>query len=149
MGEKPPTRGEWGDLKVDPEVKYAYRLFGGRTLAEAKALFVENPIERAAELHYAAAPVLNYYLFCFVEHLLSPESAGESDMASCFLRLVRHRMASRPEDLDPAWDRLRPAIATIAQRQAFYDADTNIYGSFLDLWREIETARERRGSGGA
>ena len=149
MREKPPTRDEWGDLDADLEVKDAYRLFGGKTVGEAKPLFVENPIERAAELHYAPAPVLNYYLFCFVEHLLSPESAGESDMASCFLRLVRHRAASRPEDLDPVWVRLRPALATIAQRQAFYDADNNIYGSFVDLWHEIETAREQRGRGGA
>jgi hypothetical protein len=107
MNEDPaPTRDAWGNLSVDAEVEYGYGLFGGKTAAEALPLFLENPMERAAELHFAPAAVFNYYVFCFVDLLLSPKGAGESDMASCFLRLVRNRLASNGADLAPVWDRL-------------------------------------------
>jgi hypothetical protein len=147
--KSPPTADDWGDLDVDPEVEYGYRLFGGKTTDEARPLFIENPMERAAELRFAPAAVVNYYIFCFVDHLLSPEGAGESDMASCFLRLVRDRMSSRAEDLDPIWDRLRPAMASVAERQPFYDADREIYGSFDELLHDIDESRDRHAKGGA
>ena len=145
----PPTSDDWGDLAVDPEVEYGFGLFGGKTIVEARPLFVENPMERAAELRYVPSAVFNYYVFCFVDRLLSAESKGESDMASCFLRLVRDRASSRPKDLEPIWDRLHPAVVHVAHAQAFYDADIDIYGSFPELLREIEAAAERQKRGGA
>jgi hypothetical protein len=144
MEERPaPTREAWGDLGVDPEVEYGYRTFGGKTAEEARPLFLENPMERAAELRFAPPGVFNYYIFCFVDHLLSPTSAGESDMASCFLRLVRDRMASRASELDEIWDRLEPAVSAVATRQTFYEADADNYGSFAELHGEIESSRRR------
>lgn len=65
-----PTGKDWGDLTIDPEVGCAYRLYGRKTIDEAMPLFIENPIERSAELRYAPRGVFNYYLFCFVEFLL-------------------------------------------------------------------------------
>lgn len=54
-----PTRKDWGDLKVDPERGYAYRLFGGKTVQEAMPLFAENPVERAAELQFTPTAVFS------------------------------------------------------------------------------------------
>jgi hypothetical protein len=116
---------------------------GAKTAEEARPLFLENPMERAAELRFAPPGVFNYYIFCFVDLLLSPKGAGESDMASCFLRLVRDRTASRPSTLNEVWDRLGPAVSEVATRQAVYEADVDIYGSFLHLQREIESSREK------
>jgi hypothetical protein len=150
MNEDPaPTREAWGNLSVDPEVEYGYGLFGGKSVAEALPLFAENPMERAAELHFAPAAVFNYYVFCFVELLLSRDAAGESDMASCFLRLVRSRMASSASDLEPVWDRLGPAVESVARDQGFYDADASIYGSFAEIALEIEELQRRRHRSGA
>jgi hypothetical protein len=149
-GDPAPAREAWGILSVDPEVEYGYGLFGGKTAAEALPLFAENPMERAAELQFAPAAVFNYYIFCFVELLLSPQGAGESDMASCFLRLVRSRMASNGAELAPVWDRLEPAVTKVAQDQSFYDADASIYGSFAEMALEIAQLRDglRGGSRG-
>ena len=69
-----PSREAWGDLKADPEVRYAHKLFSGKTIEEAAPLFVSNPIERAAELRFSPAPVFAYYVFCFVDFLVSAES---------------------------------------------------------------------------
>ena len=135
-----PTRDDWGDLKVDPEVASGYQLLGGKSREQALPFFLDNPLERAAELHFTPGPVFNYYVFCFVDHLLSPSSRGESDMASCFLRLVRERIQTQPKQLEEVWSQLRPAVVAVATRQAFYDADEAIYGSFATLADEIESA---------
>lgn len=143
-----PSREDWGDLGVDLEVEYGYKLFGGKTVEEALPLFVENPLERSAELHFAPGRVVAYYLFCYVSHLLSPGSAGEADMASTFLRLVGSAMQSSPHEIEAVWGYLGPAVAAVAERQAFYDADESIYGSFDRLRRDIERARPEHGNTG-
>lgn len=132
-----PTRKDWGDLTIDPEVGYAYRLYSGKTVDEAMPLFIENPIERSAELRYAPLAVFNYYIYCFVDFLLSARAEGEADAASCFLRLVRDRGRADPEAIG-AYTELKPAIEAISSRQAFYEADAAIYGAFDDIRREIE-----------
>ena len=149
MPEVMPTREDWGDLGVDPEVEYGYKVFGGKTRAEARPLFVEHPLERAAELRFAPAAVFNYYIFCFVDHLLSPHSRGESDMASAFLRLVLDRAASQPTQLQSVWAELSLAVGAVADRQAFYEANAAIYGSFAELATHIQSAQASAGSRGA
>ena len=147
--ESPPTREAWGDLEVDPEVASAYSAFGGKTIEQAMPLFLENPLERSAELRFAPAAVFNYYIFCFVKILLSPRAAGEADMASCFLRLIRDRMSAQPDQIEVVWDQLQPLLGAIAERQAFYDAAMDIYGSFAELRSEIETLHVQGHRGGA
>ena len=135
-----PTRDDWGDLRIDHEVAFAFGLFGGSTCEEAKPLFVENPIERAAELRCAPAAVFNYYVFCFVHFLQSPEARGAADAASCFLELVRDRTRSDPTGIAEIYPKLEPALDWVATRQTFFDADVDIYGSFLELHQEIDQA---------
>src|SRR5438309_502590 len=101
-----PTRDEWGDLS-DLEIRYGHKLFGGKTIDEAIPLFIRNPIERSAELRRAPARVFNYYIFCFAEFLTSPESEGESDAASCFLRLVLDRVRSDPDSVTNIYPELK------------------------------------------
>ncbi len=138
-----PTRLEWGDLDIDPELQSGYDHFGGMTVEEARPLFAENPIEAAAEIRFAPARVWNYYIFCFAEHLTSPNSKGDADAASTFLRLVRDRAKEHPHQLKGIWEALQPVIAAVSGRQSFYEASEEIYGSFPDLRRETEETVSR------
>jgi len=140
-----PAREDWGDLEVDPELNDAYRRFGGKTVEEAMPLFAENPLERAAELRFAPTAVFSYYVYCFVDFLLSPDAKGAADAASCFLRLVRDRMRVDPSIVE-SYAALRPAIDAVSERQAFYDADVDIYGAFADLRREMDALHACAGS---
>src|SRR6266702_6883801 len=101
MKKRIPDKAAWGDLNADPEVRYAFELFGGKSIEEALPLFRDFPIERAAELRFAPAQVFNYYIFCFANFLMSPEAEESSDAASCFLRLVRDRVESEPKEISP------------------------------------------------
>jgi len=135
-----PAREDWGDLGIDPEVRSGYRLYGGRSREEALPLFAASPIERAAELRCAPTAVFNDDVFCFADVLSSPAGAGAADAASCFVRLVRDRLRTDAAGVAAIYPALKPAIDSIAERQAFFDADVDIYGSFSDIVRAIEAA---------
>ena len=132
-----PDRKAWGALD-DLEVRYAFKLYGGKSVAEAIPCFISSPIERADELLFAPWEVFAYYVFCFAEYLASDISADESDCASCFLSLVREKAQAAPQRLRHLYPRLKPAVDVVAGRQPFYGADVNIYGLFPDIQREIE-----------
>jgi hypothetical protein len=144
-----PTREAWGDIASDLDVEYGFRMFGGKTIEEATPVFAENPIERASELSFTPAAVFNYYVFAFAAAALAPASKGESDLASCFLRLVRTRAVEQPAGLAKVWTRLHGAVASVSERQAFYDADADTYGSFTDLRHEAEAAMRQYEEHGA
>lgn len=134
------TREDWGDLGIDPEVQSGYRLYGGRSRDEVMPLFAANPIERAAELRFAPMAVFNYYVFCFADVLSAPAGDGAADAASCFLRLVRDRLATDAAGVAAIFPALKSAIDSAAEQQAFFDADVDIYGSFSDIVQQIEAA---------
>jgi len=134
-----PDRPAWGSLD-DLDVRYAFKLYGGKSIAEAMPHFIRSPIERADELRFAPWDVFAYYVFCFADLLTSDASQGESDCASCFLRLVREKARAAPQRLRGIYPRLKAAIEVVAGRQSFYDADVSIYGLFPDIQREIEAA---------
>src|SRR5689334_9763538 len=92
-----PTAEDWSGYKADEEVRYAHRLFFGRTTSEVLNLFGGGRgIERASELLYMPRRAFQYYVFAFAEFLMSDAAAGESDDASPFLRLLVGR-----EERDP------------------------------------------------
>ncbi len=144
-----PTREDWGNLEVDPDVTSGYENFGGKTVEEAVSFCAENPIEAAAELRFTPAKVWNYYIFCFARYLISPKSQGAADAASCFLRLVRDRAREAPHELKEIWIALRPAVIAVSERQDFYGASEDIYGSFRDLRHETEEALSRAAKSGS
>ena len=135
-----PPREAWGDIASDLDVAYGFRMFGGKTIEEAALVFAENPIERASELSFTPTVVFNYYVLAFAAAAVAPDSRGESDLASCFLRLVRNRAVEQPAALAQVWPQLRKVVIAVSERQAFYDADVAVYGSFADLRKEAESA---------
>jgi hypothetical protein len=127
---KVPTKTDWGDLGADPEVRYGYKKFGGKSVEEALPLFVASPVERTAELRYSTVTVVDYYILCYVKHVFSAGSEGHCDFASVFIGLVLDRMQRFPDQFKKVFPDLLPAIQRVADEQPFFDADTDIYGSF-------------------
>jgi hypothetical protein len=66
--------------------------------------------------------------------------AGAADAASCFVRLLGDRVRTDAAGVATIYPALKPAIDSVAERQAFFDADVDIYGSFSDIVQEIEAA---------
>ncbi len=132
-----PSREAWGKLD-DLDVKYAFNLYGGKSIGEVSEYFTRSPIDRVDELRFAPWAVFSYYIFWFTDFLTSDESKEECDSASCFLHLVLEKVRAEPQKFRDLYPRLKPAIEIIAGRQAFYDANPKIYGVFREYQRDIE-----------
>lgn len=135
---KIPDRKEWGNPKADSHLDAAYRLYAGKAVGDAIPHFVADPFQQAQALRYATPEVFGYYVFCFAEHLTKSESAGESDMASVFMNLLVEKSEKDPHTLARVYQSLSPSINMIAERQKFYGADQDVYGSFLEKRQAIE-----------
>lgn len=130
---KIPTKEDWGNYQDDLDVRYAYKLYGGKSIDESMEYFLNTPIERASELRFAPFKVYEYYVNCFINHLLSEKSADEADTASVFLRLARDMSEKWPKEFSILYPKIKTAINYVVDHQEFYDADYDIYGSFEEL----------------
>jgi hypothetical protein len=138
-----PTEADWAGHEDDLDVQYAYKLLFGKTVDEVVHCFVDNrAIERAGELGFVPRRVFQYYVFAFVCHLESPASAGDSDCASVFLRLLYGRETSDPGSVSEIYPELRSTVDHVAENQAFFDAPLDIYRDFRDLAAEIRALCE-------
>ena len=134
-----PSRETWGKLD-DLDVKYAFDLYGGKSIAEVSPDFIRSPIDRADELRFVPWAIFSYYIFWFADFLTSDESKGECDSASCFLGLLLEKALEAPQRFRKLYPRLKPAVDVIAGRQEFYAANPEIYGIFSERKRQIEAA---------
>jgi hypothetical protein len=142
----PPSAEEWGEVEWDLDLKDAFRRLAGKTEEEAVPLFGEG--DPVSELQLAPDTVFNYYIFSYVRYVLSAERAGHPDAASSFLSLVSDRASRDAVGLNAVWARLNPFLRQVAGQQEFYDADPEIYGSFLERCAQIEAAMQHPNLGG-
>ncbi|HEY8973101.1 MAG TPA: hypothetical protein VIN75_02710 [Burkholderiaceae bacterium] len=133
-----PGEAEWAGHEQDLEAQYAHRLYFGKTTDEIMYDFRDLVIERASELREVPRPVFQYYVFAFVDLFASPgESAEQADCASVFLLMLCGRERHDPGSVAEIYDDLRATVEHIANNQAFYDADVDIYGDFREHAAEL------------
>lgn len=135
MVRRVPTEADWRSEPWDLDIPYAYRHFAGKTFEEAVALFRQNAICYQEDVMFMPRACLAYYAGAYVAYLLSEESKGDSDGASCFFGLAEVRADDIRADRQLARDFER-CLKHLAERQAFYDADVSIYGDFTDRARK-------------
>ena len=138
-----PDEADWAGCETNIEASYAHRLLLGKSLEEVMYLFRDTAIERAIELRCVPRPIFQYYVFVFVQLFASPgESAEQADCASVFLRLLWDRERDDPGSVSQIYADLRDTVDHVANNQAFFDADVDIYGDFRDLAAELEALCE-------
>jgi hypothetical protein len=136
-----PGSAEWGPESNDLDEAYARQIFYGKSIEETFPLFARSVVERASEIRFMPLAVLPYYLMAFRDYVLLDSTRRDDDApdaASCFIGLVSERLENQPQIVCPMMDEIRPALKYLAQHQADYDADTDIYGDFEEKVAEIE-----------
>ena len=124
----------WSGYKDDLDVKHAHKLFFGKPTSDVQQYFggVQS-IGRADELLYMPRQAFQYYVFAFADFVVSDKAIGDSDSASCFLRLLVAREERDSGSVSQVYSELLPAIECVASHQSRYGANQNIYGSFGEL----------------
>lgn len=126
-----PDQLDWYGYQDDLDVRYMHSLFFGRPIDEVVHYFKgSRAIERYSELLFAPRPVFQYYIQAFVKFLMSEQAVGESDAASPFLYLLEEREKKDPGSVKDIFASLAHCVDYVANNQAWFEADEDIYGSF-------------------
>lgn len=125
-----PSEPDWQNEPRDLDVHTAYEHFHGKNLDEAFNLFVDNALLYQEDIVFMPVPCFRYYIHAYMNYLLSNESRGDYNAASCFFIVVE----SRKEDICSSGDQLKARVCEvlshIGARQKWYDADICFYDNF-------------------
>lgn len=134
-----PSKSSWGVIdKNNLDAECAFRQFAGKSLEEAEELFRDNALHYQEDLLSMPSIAFNYYAPVFAKYVLSNDAKGDSDGASSFLHMVIELLqANRSLAAEETEQTLLAAAEIVVLRQAFYDADIDIYGDFSDLYEQI------------
>ncbi len=104
-----PTKKDfnpWGPDALDAE--YAWRMFGGLTLSEARAKFLDRPDSRQEDFMFMGGKAFSYYFPVIEEYLReTPEKEPEGDdrqswiLAKCILNQFRMSTSDHMAHLAP------------------------------------------------
>ena len=127
-----PTETDWRSEAWGPDAEYAYEMLNGKNYVETMQMFRDHAIARQEDVMFMPDRCFPFFFNIYMDYLLSPDSAEDSDAASCFFSLVEFKH-SEIKSMDQ-WliEKTTTTIARLGENQSFYDAETDIYGSFSD-----------------
>ena len=130
-----PTTSDWHSEPLCLDGRWACERFSGLNENQAFVLFVENALNLSEALLSMPTLCFRFYIRLYMRYLQSPESEGDSDGAHAFFGVVEGRWQDVPPD-DPSFKReLAAVLRRLASKQAWYDAEAGIYGSFSERAR--------------
>jgi hypothetical protein len=133
-----PNKADWSGYEEDFDVRYMHKIFFGKSMHEVSHYFEDiAAIQRCTELLYASKPVFQYYIHSFALFLTSDRAEGNSDAASPFLGLLEGREEKDPGSVSEIYSSLSDCVDYVANNQAYFDADLDIYGDFKEAAARI------------
>ena len=138
---KVPSKSQWGAVNTeDLDAEWAYNNFAGVTLDAAEKMFQENALYYQEALISMPPIAFNCYAPVFAKYIASDHAASDADGASSFLHMIielleANRSLTSPETLQC----LLEAAKIVSEKQSYYDADTDIYGEFSELYAKISS----------
>lgn len=136
MVSRVPTEADWRSEPWDLDIPHAYKHFAGRTFEQAVGLFKEHALYYQEDVMFMPRACFPFYARAYMAYLMSVDSRGDADGASCFFGLAKCRAQDINKD-EALVHAFIDCLEHLAQRQEFYDADVSIYGSFAERARQI------------
>ena len=135
-----PSEKDWGEYWKDFDQKSAYSSFFGKSNSQMQEAFFKDGNDLMTEIRFMPVIPFRYYILGFRDFILNgkfpPYEA--SDIATYFLDMVVWVIEESPEKIAPVMQELMPSINFVANNQVKYEADEQIYGSFLDRLNKIQ-----------
>lgn len=142
---KIPNKSDWGVIeKNNLDAECAFKQFSGKSLDEAEKMFRDNALYYQEDLISMPSVAFNYYAPVFAKYILSDNAEYDSDGASSFLHMILELLqANRSLATSKTEKILLDAANIVSNKQGYYDADTNIYGEFSELYKKIMQLAQR------
>ena len=141
-----PSLEDWEGVanSDDLDAAYAYKIFFGKSTSDVQVDFARNPIERTDELRFMPKVPFQYYIVALRDFVLDIDELDDwkSDAAACFISLAEELLESKPDFINPIYNKIESTLEFIANNQSLYDADEDIYGIFKSKMKNIRTLRK-------
>ena len=135
---KIPGNEEWAGYKDDISAREAHRIWFGKSLDEMQPVISNRSIVLITGLQFMPRPVFQFYIFAFVQYVMSEAAIGDADAASVFLNVLAAREKLDPGSVAEIYARLEPAVDFVAASQARFDASHDLYGDFAEKAEELK-----------
>ncbi len=138
-----PTEADWRSEEWGLDEPYAYENFYSKSLEEAEMLFAEgtegfqNALSRQEDVSVMPFRCFQFYVWAYMNYLLSERSKSDADGASAFMDLVEWRQEDFRRIGSEAVTAALRVLDRIASSQGWYDADLDIYGDFHERATEV------------
>ena len=109
-------------------------------------LFKEDAICYQENVMFMPEACFPFYTGAYMRYLLSDDSEGDCDGASCFFALVEFRVAETSSDRRLAAE-VNEVLDHLVGRQDWYKADRSIYGNFADRAATVRSQLHDAASG--
>jgi hypothetical protein len=138
--QRVPTEQDWGNYQDDLDQNSAHEKFVGKTNEQVQRYFRENIIMTTEDLRWMPRIPFQYYIIGFKNFVASKnfEPSYASDPASCFIRLVLEKLENHPDHILAIMPELLPTVEYVANHQEEFEADEGIYGSFREIYKQIQ-----------
>ena len=123
--------------------QYAVKMFLGKDLHEAEAMFAENGISRQEDLFYMGPRAFAFYFPAALNYLKSNKSENDSDFASSMTGMLEWRLLGEYNDFDdlkPVTAEMLEFVSFIIEHYEKYDVTQEIYG---DLRPRLKTLAKK------
>jgi hypothetical protein len=127
-----PTETDWAHHPDDLDAACAKKNFFGKTRDQAVELFVVNALTYQEDIMFMPEPCFCFYVHSYIDYLMSGLSKGDSDGASCFFGIVEVRKDDILRGPSELMTRVAALLRRLAERQAWYEAQPDIYGQFKE-----------------
>jgi len=117
--------------------RHAVKVFLGKDLEQAEALFRENFLYYQEDLMFMGPKAFAFYAPAAIRYLRSAESSGDADAANTFCGLVEHRLDYEPDTIAPVAPLIRETILEMLGNFDRYGCEEMIYGDLAGRYRVL------------
>ena len=121
-----PSEADWRSEPWDLDIPYAYKHFFGKDVTESVSLFVDHALCYQEDIMFMPVACFYFYIHAYIDYLMSEQSEGDSDGASCFFGLVEVRKDDIRRGPRHLRERIRELLQRLSDQQAWYDAEPHI-----------------------
>jgi hypothetical protein len=130
--KKLPGIEEWAGYKDEMSAREAHRIWFGKSLEEMQSVISKRSMVLTTGLEFMPRPVFQFYIFAFVQYVMSEAAIGDADAASVFLAVLAAREKRDPGSVGEIYSRLASSVDFVAASQARFDASHDVYGDFVE-----------------
>lgn len=111
-----PTRAQLVSVPGDLDQEAAWRRFGGKSAAEARALFADDALNLCEDLMHMGAEAFCFYVLSLIDYLQSAAATDDEEALAGFVSVCELRFRFDAEEIAPVHGMLHDTLRELRPR---------------------------------